>query len=145
MWFLICAGVTFLLILAAGLLWFLNYMLVKVPQQQILLCDTFSPMAVRYAEQKHPLFDEEQKYFVAVERLKEIYEEYQLLPLGDTAIDTAIRSAIYTVWKEQELLGLSKLKAELDQKAESLEITQSRKAIKKRYDTDSIDRIFGVI
>lgn len=145
MWFLICALIALLLIILAGLLWFLNYMLVTVPKQQMLLCETFSIMAVRYAEQKHPCFNEEQKYYLAVERLKEIYEEYQLLPLGDTAIDTAIRSAIYIVWKEQELLGLERLRAELDQKALQMEDTQKMKATPRLFDTDSLDRIIGAI
>lgn len=144
MWFIIGAGIACLLLLATGLLWFLNYMLVKVPQQQILLADKFAIMAVRRVEQQYPLFEEEQKYDLAVERLQEIYQEFQLMPLGDTAIDTAIRAAIYAVWKEQELLGLSRLKAELDEKAAAMEITQQMRITPSIFDTDSIDRIVGV-
>lgn len=144
-WFLTCAGITFLLILATGALWFLNYVLVKIPQQQIMLCDTFAIMAVRRAEQQYPLFEEEQKHHVAIENIREIFEESETMMPGDIAIDTAIRSAIYQVWKEQELLGLSRLKAELDEKALQMEDTQKTKITPRIFNTDSLDRILGVL
>jgi len=145
MWFIIGSSITLLVVILTGFLWLVNFIFVKIPQQQTMMLEIFAIMAVKKTEQQYPLFEEEQKHFVAIENIREIFEESDTMMPGDIAIDTAIRSAIYTVWKEQELLGLSRLKEELDQKAEAMEITQHLKAVKKMQDTVSLDRIIGVL
>jgi hypothetical protein len=144
MYFIIGSSITLLVVILTGFLWFINFIFVKMPQQQMMMIEKFSIMAVKRTEQLHPIFEENQKYYDAVENIKEIFEEFGIVMPGDIAVDTAVRSAIYTVWKDQELLGLSRLKTELDEKAEAMEITQNLKAVKMQ-DTDSLDRIIGAL
>jgi len=131
-----------------GFAWYIiNYLLVKLPEQQRVMLETFTIPAVKSTKQQY-LFNDEQQHAAAMEKMYDIFKEFNVHPPGYDAVDTKIRSAIYGMWKEEDTLeklraDIEKMKIDIEQMIPHTQTSPSMPVIEvtKVRDTEGIGRI----
>jgi hypothetical protein len=100
-------------IISVSLAWLIYYLLVKLPKLQIAIVEAFSLPSVNYAKSKYPLHDDLDQKKVAIERLRDIFIDFNIMPLGYTSLETAIDNASFKARQDEATLYLEKLKVEI--------------------------------
>ena len=104
-----------IVIISVSLAWLIYYLLVKLPRLQIAIVEAFALPSVNHAKSKYPLHDDLDQKKAAMERLHDIFVDFNIMPLGYTSLETAIDDATLKVRQDEATLYLEKLKVEIQQ------------------------------
>ena len=101
------------IVIIGSALYLINYILVKLPEQQRRILECFSPMIVNQVELEYATLRDEQKKQIAEEKMRDIFVGRSIYMPDDTMIEAAIASAMYRVKQEQATLRMEALRDEI--------------------------------
>ena len=103
-----------LAIVAAGFAWWvIRYILVKLPERQRDILDRFAPCVVNEVMMKYRVLPEYQQK-IAVERMRNIFDDERIDQPGDAMMEAAISDAMYRKKMQEADMWIRGLKEDLE-------------------------------